>query len=99
MNTEMNQWVIMIGGSNEFIVKNLISWIGDGSPNEWTSKQMNEWMNEWMNKWAIDVKMNERSAVLPSFWTTLAVGWNNCQGQAKYCGRMKHLFFFMEMVV
>ena len=63
INTEMNQWVIMIGGSNEFIVKNLISWIGDGSPNEWTSKQMNEWMYEW----AIDVKMNEQSAVLPSF--------------------------------
>ena len=84
-----------MGGSNEFIVKNLISWIGDGIPNEWTSKQM----NEWMNKWAINVKMNEHSAVLPSFWTTLAVGWNNCQGQAKYCGRKKNLFFFMEMVV
>ena len=42
--------------------------------------------------------MKEQSVVLPSSWTTLAVGWNNCQGLGKYCVKKKPLFFFMEMV-
>ena len=46
------------------------------------NQQMNEWMNEWMNRWMnerkINVKVNERSVILPSFGARLAVGWNNC---------------------
>ena len=65
-----------------------------------------EWMNEWMgfwkptsyfpHEWAINVKMNERIVILPIFWTRLAVGWNNCQGHAKFCEKNKPLF--LEMV-
>ena len=94
INTGMKQWVIMIKWTNEFIEKNLISRICDGSPYERTRN----WMNEGMNEWAINVKMNERIVILPIFWTRLAVGWNNCQGHAKFCEKNKPLFFFNEMV-
>ena len=63
MNTGMNQWVVIIEWTNEFIEKNpwwqSYEWTRNWM-NEWTNQWMNEWINEWMNGWATNVKMNEQ---------------------------------------